>query len=176
MIDEVNKVLATYQQEWTELVAKCNDEQFFTSLKPTAIGWKTEDRAKYSKLVAELHDQSDLVIEKWMNGRWIAKIHLKDRKLVNGVEIIKVMERRPGSSDLVGLDHVDFYTKSTLDESKAILGNEQGLKWTQENNDILAGYDWLSVWFSNTEAKIKSDTILDIVGAELKNLNDEILA
>ncbi|MEJ0072928.1 MAG: hypothetical protein WDN27_02465 [Candidatus Saccharibacteria bacterium] len=45
-----------------------------------------------------------------MNGRWIAKVQLKDAALSNGVTIIKIMQRRPGSEDAVGLDHVDFYS------------------------------------------------------------------
>ncbi len=175
MLDELNGALGTYGQKWQMLVGGRKDKAFFEELKPTAVGWKTEDRAEYDRLVAELHDQADTIIEKWMNGRWIAKVHLKDAKLVNGVEIVKVMQRRSGSTDAVGLDHVDFYAKTDLPHNREVLAAESDLKWSEESNDVLAGYDWLSIWFEGVEAKIKSDTILDIVGVELKQLNEKIL-
>ena len=137
------------------------------------MGWKTEDRAEYDRLVAELHDQADLVVETWMNGRWVAKLHLRDAKLVNGAEIIKIMQRRPGSTDAVGLDHVDFYSPEVT-SAEPLLKQEANLKWTWESNDVIEGYDWISIWFAGTEAKLKSDTVLDIVQAELKALNEKI--
>lgn len=176
MIDKLNESLQVYNQKWDTLVAERKNMQFFDELKPTAVGWKTEDRAEYSRLIAELHDQADLIVEKWMNGRWIAKVHLKELKLTNSVEIVKIMERRPGSTDAVGLDHIDFYSQAELARSREVLSTEPNLKWTEESNDVLEGYDWLSVWFDGTEAKIKSDTVLDIVVAELNELNSKILS
>jgi len=174
MIDNLNKQLRAYDQKWQQVVDGRKDAAFFTGLKPVAVGWKTEDRTEYDRLVTELRDQSDLVIEKWMNGRWIAKIHLRDTKLTNGVEIVKIMQRRAASTDATGLDHVDFYTSTEPTRSKDILKAEPGLKWTEESNDAVDGYDWLSVWFDGTEAKIKSDTVLDIIRYELNDLNHRI--
>jgi hypothetical protein len=174
MLETVGKGLELYWNKWDTLVATRQDKQFFRSLKPTAVGWKVEDRAEYDRLVAELHDKAGQVVETWMNGRWIAKLLLRDAELPGDVRIIKVMMRRPGSSDAVGLDHVDFYSPS-IEEVEKKLTVESDLKWTRENNDIIAGYDWLSVWFDGTEAKLKNDTVLDIVAAELKSARDDIL-
>jgi len=173
MLDKVNEALRIYQQSWQKLVDNRTNRQFFEALKPTAVGWKTADRAEYTRLVAELHDQADHVIETWMNGRWVAKVHLRDTKLANGVEILKIMERRPGSEDAVGLDHVDFYSPDVA-AAEPLLKQEADLNWTWESNDVIQGYDWISIWFEGTEAKLKSDTVLDIIQAELKELNDNI--
>lgn len=172
MFEEIQAAYETYQQKWQTLVAGRQNKHFFEELKPVAIGWKVADESAYKAAVAELHGAADKIIETWMNERWVAKIHLKDRN-VEGVEIIKIMQRRPGSEDALGLDHVDFYSDA-VKAAEGILENETELKWSWENNDIIAGYDWLSVWFDGTEAKLKSDTVLDIIGLELKELNEKI--
>lgn len=105
----------------------------------------------------------------------MAKLHLKDAKLANGAELVKVLQRRPGSTDAVGLDHVDFFSPEVAG-AEPILKQETDLKWTWESNDVIAGYDWISVWFDGTEAKLKSDTVLDIIQAELKELNAKLTA
>ena len=175
MLNELNTALQEYDGKWQTLVAARKDKAFFAALKPVAVGWKTEDRVEYDKLVAELHDQADQIVETWMNGRWIAKLHLKDTALANGVTILKIMQRRPGSEDAVGLDHVDFYSSDVVD-AEPILKQEPNLNWTRENNDVIEGYDWISVWFDGAEAKLKSNTVLDIVQAELHELNKKIVA
>ena len=173
MLDKLNAALDAYGQEWQKLVSSRTNRMFFEGLRPTAVGWKTEDRAEYDRLVSELHDQADQIVETWMNGRWIAKVHLRGARLANGAEIIKIMQRRPDSTDAVGLDHVDFYSPQAT-KTELLLKQEADLKWTWESNDIIAGYDWISIWFAGTEAKLKSDTVLDIVQAELQELNQRI--
>jgi len=173
MIDELNKAIEEYQVKWDKLIEERSDKAFFQALKPTAVGWKVVNRAEYDQMCAELHDQTDQIIETWMNGRWIAKLHLKDAKLSNGIEIIKIMQRRSSSADAVGLDHLDFYSPNVVN-GEEILTKEPGLKWTRENNDVIEGYDWLSIWFDGTEAKLKSDTVIDIIIAELDILNKRL--
>lgn len=175
-MDEYNTALAAYNQQWQALCAGRKNTAFFARLHPTALGWKTEDKAEYDRRLAALHDGAAQIIETWMNGRWIAKVCLRDTKLANGVQIIKIMQQRPGSADAVGLDHVDFYMPSELAEAKDVLTAETDLKWSQESNDAIAGYDWLSVWFDGTEAKLKHDTVLDIVAAELHQLGQKLVS
>lgn len=173
MIDEVNTRLADYFNAWKTLVGERQDKELFASLKPVAVGWKVADEAEYAKLYAELRGRCDRIVETWMNGRWIAKMHLKDTKLEDGITIVKLMQRRPGSSDALGLDHVDFYSPA-VDGAEAILKQEKGLEWSWENNDVVEGYDWISVWFAGTEAKLKSSTVIDIVIRELQTIGDEL--
>ena len=173
MIDELNKAIEDYTNKWRKLVAGRGDKAFFETLKPTALGWKVADRAEYTKLCAGLHDQTDMIVEKWMNGRWIAKLHLRNTNLNCGIEIIKVMERRPGSTDALGLDHLDFYSPE-VSRAEEIIQKELGLKWSWETNDAHSDYKWISLWFDNTEAKLKADTVIDIIKEELEEINEHI--
>jgi hypothetical protein len=175
MLDEINQSLKRYDQKWQALRSSRANQDFFASLKPVAIGWKTADKAQYDKAREELHDSCDRVIETWMNGRWIAKMHLKDSKLEGGITIVKVMQRRPDSEDALGLDHVDFYSPKVAD-AEEILKQEPDLKWSWESNDVIDSYDWISLWFDGAEAKLKSDTVLDIIQKELAELNAQIIA
>ena len=91
MIDKLNQAAGDYQTKWQALMGARSNKAFFEALRPTAIGWKVADRAEYDQAYAQLHDQCDRIIETWMNGRWIAKMHLRDAKLANGVQIINRM-------------------------------------------------------------------------------------
>lgn len=175
MLNEFNETLGQYNKKWRILIDTRNDKRFFESLKPTALGWKVADRAEYDKLCDALHDQTDKIIETWMNERWIAKLHLRDIKLEGGIEIIKVMQRRPDSDDALGLDHLDFYSPQVA-QAETIFKQEPNLKWSWESNDIIQGYDWISLWFDGAEAKLKSDTVLDAIIAELKDMNAKIIS
>ncbi|HKR81618.1 MAG TPA: hypothetical protein VJR27_01315 [Candidatus Saccharimonadales bacterium] len=174
MIDEINQALEAYHVKWHELIAKRSDKAFFEALKPVAVGWKVAGRAEYERLYTELHDQCDQIIETWMNNRWIAKMHLRDSKLDGNLEIIKIMQRRPGSNDAIGLDHLDFYGPTVDKKGEAILKAEPGLKWSRESNDLISGYEWLSLWFDGAETKLRSSTVLDVIGAELTELSQKI--
>ena len=174
MIEEINRALETYHKKWHELVAKRQNQVFFKELKPVAVGWKVADQTEYGKLYATLREHCDKIIEVWMNGRWIAKMHLRDNALAGGVPIIKLMQRRPASTDATGLDHVDFYSPHFADAEK-ILRQETNLKWTHEDNDAVKGYEWISLWFDGAEAKLKAGTVLNIVVSELQDINQQIL-
>jgi len=175
MNQEYSAALKGYMQKWDQLVAARHDASFFGNLQATAFGWKVQDRAEYTQRVAALHDQAEHIVETWMNGRWIAKLQLRDGSATNGIHIIKIMERRPNSTDAVGLDHIDFYAPVETEQIEAVLRAESNLQWTRESNDIIEGYDWLSIWFDGTEAKLKHDTVLDIVAAELVQLSQRLV-
>jgi hypothetical protein len=108
----------------------------------------------------------------WVNERWLASLHLKDSELPGGIKILKLMQRRAGSTDPVGLDHLDFHAESE-DEIKRILTNETDLNAAEESNNPLC--HWHSIRFDDTEAKLRSDTVLDICIAELQEANRKII-
>jgi hypothetical protein len=172
MQEKIEQSIKAYQASWEQLVQARTNSAFFRQLKPVAAGWKVVDRAEYDALYAELHDRCDRIVETWMNGRWVAKMHLRDQALPGGITIIKVMERRPNSSDAVGLDHVDFYSPDAAIQEALTL--EADLKWSIESNDVIEDYKWVSVWFDNTEAKLKAGTVLDIIIKELGQISDNI--
>jgi len=173
MFEMYNQALKTYLEKWEQLVAQTQNQEFFQSLKPVTVGWKVSDHHDYVKLYEELREHCDMTVEKWMNQRWIAKLHLRNTTLAGGIEVIKLMERRPASTDSVGLDHVDFYSPAVT-RAEAILSAEPDLRWTHEENDTVAGYNWISIWFNDTEAKLKSDTIYDVLTTELQEINEHI--
>jgi hypothetical protein len=170
MFDELNRAIDEYQNKWNALVAQRKNKEFFERLKPTTVGWKVADLAEYDRLKNEWRGACDLVFEKWMNERWIAEIHLKDTKLSGGIEVIKLMQRRPNSSDALGLDNMDFMDMEETN-TKAVLSEEGDLKYTDEANGLCA---WISIWFDGTEAKLRQGTPLDVAIDELREVNSKI--
>ena len=174
MVDELNTAIAQYQSKWQALVANRKDTAFFESLRPTSVAWKTIDLADFEKRYEELRDLSDQIHSGWVNERWLATFHLKEATLPLGITGIKLMQRRPASSDATGLDHLDFYFKPDTGQSgKTVLRQEPELEWTEEKNGEHC--KWLSLWFADTEAKLRTDTVLDVCAQELKDVERQIL-
>jgi hypothetical protein len=171
MIDELNKALKDYQVKWETLVATRSDKPFFEGLKTTAVAWKTTDLAEFDRIFAELREKCDQIHLGWINERWLGTLHLREGELEGGVKIIKLMQRRPGSTDDVGLDHVDFYSPQ-VKGAEGILKDEPDLKWTPENNGHC---NWISIWFDNTEAKLRTGTTIDVCIKELEEINKQII-
>lgn len=172
MIDELNKAFEDYQTKWNKLVSQRTDKPFFESLKPTAIAWKTEDLADFDRRFAELREHCDQIHLGWINERWLGTLHLRGSELIDGVKLIKLMQRRPGSTDATGLDHIDFYSPEVA-QAETVLTGETALKWTSENNGHC---DWISIWFDDTEAKLRTATTIDVCIAELQEVNEKLLA
>lgn len=178
MIDELNAAVADFQKKWQDVVAEREDKTFFEKLRPTAVAWKAEDLSDFDTRFAELRDLADHIHMGWINERWLATFHLREATLVDGITVVKLMQRRPGSTDATGLDHVDFYFKpDSLPENtkaKDILEKEPNLKWSEEFNGDHC--EWLSIWFEGTEAKIRSNTTVDVCIDELRAVANQITA
>lgn len=175
MLDDLNSELSGYFDNWQKLQSSRKDTAFFSGLKPIAVGWKVAHASEYQKLYQELRSSCDKIVETWMNGRWIAKAHLRESELHGGIQIVKIMQRRSGSMDKVGLDHVDFYNEQ-VNDAEVILRGEPDLKWTLESNDAVKDYTWISVWFDGTEAKLRASTVLDTIIQELETVNRQLKA
>jgi hypothetical protein len=169
MFDDVNQAIETYQSKWQALVAERKNKEFFERLKPTAIGWKVAGQAEYDRLFNQWREACDQIHIAWLNNRWLAAMHLRSEKLGSGIEIIKLMQRRPGSSDALGLDHMDFLDMEETN-TKAIL-QEENIKWTEEENGMCT---WTSLWFAGTEAKLRPHTVFDVAVAELQEISKRI--
>jgi len=65
------------------------------------------------------------------------------------------------------MDFMDMEETNT----KAVLAEESDLKWTDEVNGL--SY-WTSIWFADTEAKLRVGTVIDVVVAELQLVNNKI--
>lgn len=174
MIDELDSALKIYLEKWQKLISSTKDKQFFERLISTAVGWKTTDLAEFDTRLAELREHADQIHIGWVNERWLATIHFRDASLAGGLTVVKLMQRRPGSTDAIGLDHVDFYLNPKDGDAKEILSQESSLKWTEEMNGEHC--KWLSIWADGIEAKLRSDTVLDVCIEEMKDVNAHIMA
>ncbi len=158
MIKELNQALKDYQAKWQKLINERHNQQFFENLRPTAVGWKVKDLADLDRSFTQLRDLCDQIHWGWLNERWLITLHLKSSTLKWNIQVIKLMQRRPSSTDAVGLDHVDLLMPKSAD-AKAILANEPKLKWTEEKNGDKC--KWLSIWF-DYEAKLRQDTVIEV--------------
>lgn len=174
MIEELTNSMKTYEAEWQKLVADRANREFFESFRATAVGWKTVDQKDFDARFAELRNLSDQVHLGWVNERWLVTFHLKNKSLPMDVTLVKLMQRRPGSNDATGLDHLDFIFKKSEASLKDMLAEEPSLKWDEETNGEHCR--WISIWFAGGEAKIRSDTVLTVCAEEMKDLEKELFA
>jgi plasmid maintenance system killer protein len=172
MFEDLNQAIGVYRTKWEALIAQRSDKPLFEDMLPTAVAWKTEDLADFDKRFAELRDHAGQIHLGWVNERWLATFHLRNDQLAWGVQIVKLMQRRPGSADATGLDHIDFLLPSGVD-GKAALQAEPELKWSEEKNGDWC--KWLSIWFDGTEAKLRAGTTLEVCIKELQAVNEQVV-
>ncbi len=170
-IDELCHAMEVYHGKWHAFIGERNNKDFFEGLKPTAVAWKVLNRAEFDDRVTSLRELSSQIHFGWVNERWLVTFYLKEECLSGNVRIIKLMERRPGSTDPIGLDHVDFLLPKG--DAKPILSKEKDIRWTEEKNGDHC--EWLSVWFDGTEAKLRSDTVLQVCSDELIDAQKRLL-
>lgn len=172
-MEELRQALAAYQKKWETLLAEHADDEILHSLVPTAVAWKVADLDTYNELLTQWQDKIDQLQSKWLNGRWITCAVLREGQDVGwGIHIVKFMQRRPGSDDALGLDHVDFYSPQVASAKEGLLTNTAGLKVTDEENGACK---WLSLWFADTEAKLRTGTTLHVCAEELLEAERRIL-
>ncbi len=170
MVGELNQAIVEYKQKWEKLSK--SDPNFFKAQTPTAVAWKVEDFSELAQYFNELCSECDQVHWGWVNERWLVTLHLKDKELAWGIRIVKLMQRRPGSKDSVGLDHIDFYDPENKNAAQVLA--QTHLKWTKESNG--KSCRWISVWFNGTEAKLRTDTVLEPCIKELQETQDQVIA
>lgn len=173
MIDELQQAITMYHDKWHVLVSKRKNKAFFEHLIPTSVAWKTEDLDDFNTRFMQLREVSDQIHLGWVNERWLATFHLREVNLLEGLTVVKLMQRRNGSADAVGLDHLDFYFDPGVYSAKEVLAVEPELDWNEETNGEHC--KWLSIWFEDTEAKVRSDTVLDVCIDEMKDVRKQIL-
>lgn len=180
MIDLINPVakealsqsLDRYFMKWDEYVARMGLFSIADKMRPVAVGWKVGSRAEYRRAMSVLDNFAMQIHSVSVSGRKIATVVL-EKPLVRGISVIKVIERREGSRDVVGLDHVDFYLP--IVEGIAEMLERGEANWRRQGN---GQYKRLSVRFgpeSLYEAKIIDHTVLNIAADELNYASQKIL-
>lgn len=170
MVEELQQKVQEYLDGWQAFSAARNDKDYFGGLKPTAIGWKFTDRTELMQRFNEIRDMCEQVHFGWINERWVICAYLRDVTLPGGIKVVKLMERRPGSTDAVGLDHIDFYTPETDVRTHV---EQEDIKWTEEHNGEHC--KWISVWFEGGEAKLRNDTVLKVCADEMLEYEQRII-
>lgn len=180
MIDLINPVakealsqsLEKYFFKWDEYVSRMGLYGIAEKMRPVAIGWKVGSRAEYRRAMSVLDNFAVQIHSVSVGKRKIATVVL-EKPLARGIQVIKVIERREGSRDVVGLDHVDFYLP--IVEGIAEMLERGEANWRRQGNDK---YKRLSVRFgpeSLYEAKIIDHTVLNIAADELNYASQKIL-
>lgn len=139
--------------------------------KPATIGWKVKDIDEYTETISSFlkKDLIDQFHIGFVDRRYIASIVFK-KPIYKEIYILKLMQRRPNSKDPVGLDHVDFSVNS-LSETAKELDTKDIENWGYEANE---SHKWISVRFSDTEAKFVDHIVLDVCIKELKTVMSKL--
>lgn len=180
MIDLINPVakealsqsLEKYFFKWDEYVSRMGLFGIAEKMRPVAVGWKVGSRDEYRRAMSVLDNFAVQIHSVSVGKRKIATVVL-EKPLTRGIQVIKVIERREGSRDIVGLDHVDFYLP-IIDGIAEMLDRGEA-NWRRQGNDH---YKRLSVRFgpeSLYEAKIIDHTVLNIAADELNYASQKIL-
>jgi hypothetical protein len=173
MLEELHAAINDYTMKWQGFAKNRQDIGFFEKIQPTAVGWKTEDLTDFIARFDELQALCDQVHLGWVDERWLATMHLRDEALPQGITLVKLMQRRPESTDATGLDHIDFLLPNGTD-AKVVLQAESEVEWTEEFNGDHC--KWISIWFDNTEAKLRSDTVLQVCADEMLDLQESMIS
>lgn len=180
MIDLINPVakealsqsLDKYFAKWDEYVARMGLYAVAEKMRPIAVGWKVAGRSEYRRAMSVLDNYALQIHSVTVNKRKFATVILEE-PLTRDISIIKVIERREGSRDIVGLDHIDFYLPMV--EGIAEMLERGEANWRRQGNDT---YKRLSVRFgpeSLYEAKIVDHTVLNIAADELNYASQKVL-
>ncbi len=180
MIDLINPVakealsqsLDKYFLKWDEYVARMGLYAVADKMRPVAVGWKVSGRAEYRRVMSVLDNYAAQIHSVAVGKRKFATVVLSE-PLTRNITVIKVIERREGSRDVVGLDHVDFYLP--MIEGIAEMLERGEANWRRQGNDT---YKRISVRFgpeSLFEAKIIDHTVLNIAADELNYASQKIL-
>lgn len=180
MIDLINPVakealsqsMERYFAKWDEYVARMGLFGIADKMRPIAVGWKVASRAEYRRAMSVLDNYAVQIHSVNIGKRKVATVLLEE-PLTRDIKVIKVIERREGSRDTVGLDHVDFYLP--IVEGIAEMLERGQANWRRQGNDT---YKRLSVRFgpeSLYEAKIIDHTVLNIAADELNYASQKIL-
>lgn len=167
MVDELNQAIEMYRAGWRVFAKSRVQAAFFDGQRPTAVAWKMADAAELHQRFEELRDLCDQIHFGWVNERWLITMHLRGTPLAWDISVVKLMQRRPGSTDAIGLDHIDFYNPDNT-KTAEILRAEQGVRWNEERNGEHC--KWISVWVDGKEAKLRTDTVLSPCIAEMQEI------
>jgi hypothetical protein len=165
---------SAYKYAWEALIKNYKLDMSVTEkMVPTTISWKVTDK---SLLYENLNNNGHLVEQVHVgtvNDRYIASALLHS-PIENTIWILKILERRKGSDDLLGLDSIDYLARDLEEVYKEFTG--AGLQISKEENDM---HSWLSLRFGEDlqhEAKFVDHLLTNVAVKELKLKESDILS
>jgi hypothetical protein len=166
-IDDINRSAKAYFTKLNTFVNQYN----LTPRVPSTIAWKVTDINAFCDDLSGFlsHKQISQCHIGFVDKRYIASIVFK-QPIYQNIHILKLMQRRPQSTDPIGLDHADFIVDN-FSEFVAELTKQKVPEWSLESNEI---HGWISVWFNNTEAKYVDHIVLDVGVKELQEITQQL--
>ena len=166
-------MLQDYYEAWNQIVAKNNLQTFEQLVIPTTISWKVAGHKTLFDNLKKLAGQTQQVHIGTVNNRFIATIVLLEP--YKDIRLLKILERREGSSDLLGLDSIDYLVENLTTVSDQ-LAKASGCTLQVEHNDL---HSWLSLRFGENreyEAKFTDHLVLQVAQKEMAKSEKEILS
>jgi hypothetical protein len=166
--DLLKTSLLSYEKAWKAFIVINHFESIESSWQRVAISWKVEHKVALYGNLRLIGDQAEQIHIGTINDRFIAMAILK--KPYSGVRMIKLLERRPGSQDPLGLDSVD-YRVDDLEKTYELL-KAAGAHVEEQHNDW---HNWLSLRFGKDhefEAKFMDHSLLNLVDKQLSTAKE----
>lgn len=170
-MDQIQSALETYFFEWNQWAEQAT-EYDFSSVRLMHVGWKVPDESALGSEVSQLLQFADQGHIATIHNRKIVLLVLKQP--IEGVPVMQIIQRRPGGSEAVGLDHVAFYCKDLKPLLAALAQTDYN--WQRLDGP---GHQWVSLRFGDgdaREAKFFDRTSLDIAASELEEESAKITA
>lgn len=164
--------LQRYNLAWKALIKEYNLQDFAGYAKATTVSWKVADKSKLFFSLESLSTHAEQVHIGTVNNRHIASVVLHEPLEAN-IWLIKILERRAGSRDALGLDSVDYLVPD-LEQTYTGL-KTAGAYIVKEHNDK---HKWLSMRFGTNdefEAKFTDHIVLDVAKKDLNDAEAKIL-
>ena len=170
--DEVDHLLDAYEAAWHEFINVNHLETFAESVQATTISWKVDSQKTMFGNLEQLADYTNQVHIATVNQRFIASVVLINP--IREMRLIKILVRRSGSNDPLGLDSIDYLAENTTVIFE-ILSKAADCILQKEHNDL---HSWLSLRFGKGrefEAKFTDHLVIAIAQKELAQSEKEIL-
>lgn len=168
--ESLTRALDEYTAAWKAFLVVHNLDVLSHMTVPVTLSWKVADtEAMFANLQALAPFTTQAHIGT-VNKRFIASVVLCTD--VAGMHIVKILVRRPGSADALGLDSIDYIVKD-MSEIKQLL-TAAGANLRSEHNDM---HSWLSLRFGKSlefEAKFVEDLVLEVAVREMEQTADRL--
>jgi hypothetical protein len=169
----VSEAYKDYQAAWTAFLKAYKLQSLERLAKPTTFSWKVADKAELFKNLVDTAAITEEVHIGTVNGRFIASSVLTT-PIENDLYILKILERRSGSSDPLGLDSIDFLCQDSSAVVKML--ESAGANAVPEHNDM---HGWISLRFGENnqyEAKFTDHLVLSVAIKEMHQAEDKLVS